>query len=70
MLKGNLDLTTPSHHQPTSKKNCEKTMQIIHLHNLLEQQRRTFQDVITSLSYLIGGPVPTVGKTKKRRTEG
>ncbi|CAF1512869.1 unnamed protein product [Adineta steineri] len=55
ILKANLALIAPSHYQPTSKKRAEKkTMQIIHLHQLLEKKSRTLEDVIISLSYLVG----------------
>ncbi|CAF4081080.1 unnamed protein product [Rotaria magnacalcarata] len=54
ILKANLALIAPSQYQPTSKKHAaKKTMQIIHLHQLLEKKSRPLEDVITSLSYLI-----------------
>lgn len=65
ILKANLDLIAPSQYQPTSKKRAaKKTMQIIHLHDLLEKKSRTLEDVITSLSYLVGG-----GKIKTSRVK-
>ncbi|CAF1035916.1 unnamed protein product [Rotaria magnacalcarata] len=55
ILKANLALIAPSQYQPTSKKHAaKKTMQIIHLHQLLEKKSRPLEDVITSLSYLVG----------------
>lgn len=70
ILKANLGLVIPSLSQPTSKKRAaKKTMQIINLHNLLEQQRRTLDDVIISLSYLIGGPISGSKKIKQNDAE-
>lgn len=61
ILKANLALTTTAQYQSTSKKRADKkTMQIEHLHNLLKNKTKSIQDVITSLSYLVG-----CGKIKK-----
>jgi hypothetical protein len=61
-----LALTTPARYQSTCKKRAaKKTMQIIHLHDLLQQQSRTLEDVIKSLSFLIGDRIVGKGKMKK-----
>ena len=69
LLKANLSLTTTQRQPTSSKRAAKKTMQIIHLHDLLQQHRKTLADVITSLSYLVGGSVSRGGNKKKVRIE-